>query len=815
ALHQSILAQDLPAAPSRTRPRTNLPVPLTRLIGRSGAFAEAARRLAADRLVTLTGPGGVGKTRLALEVAARAGGDHPDGVWLVELAPLPAGTTDLAGLVTAALDVHDSGAQAPLDRLVEALGGRRVLLVLDNCEHVIESAAELAGTLLRAVPGLRILATSREPLCLPGEVVWAVPPLAVPDRAATDPAALERVAAVRLFVERASAAARDFALDADTAEPVAVLCRRLDGIPLALELAATRIRALGVHGLVDRLDDRLRLLATGNRGTPPRQQTLLAVIDWSWELLTEPERIALRRLAVHADGCTLEAAEAVCAVEGDMLDLLARLVDRSLVVMTDHGRRGPRYRLLESVAAYCMERMREAGELEAVRERYRDHYTRLAEQAEPHLYGPEQRRWLDLLDTEAANLRTAMEGPQALRAANALAWSWFLRGRLTEARRSLETALTHDGPAELKAGARAWLAGFALLEGDRTAWEAYRDPRTDPGCPRALWFLGYLGIDTGELAAGEEMVERALAASRGGPDRWIEAAALLARAKTAHVKGDFTALGRDSEQAVALFEELGDRWGTLQATVWLSGLAEMTGDRRRARALQNEALRLGEELALWPDVAGCLAWLGWIDLQLGEHALARRHCERALRLASEQGVHATRTLIEIVLGFAARKAGDLDRAEAHLRGLAEAVEPGETPLHLPMVLVELGFAAEQRGQAERALAHHLDALAAAALIEGGRDLIGAVEGTARALAAAGEHAEAARLLGAADAFRASSGIPPAPAERGDLDRITGRTRAGLGAQLFDAEFARGAKLTFDQARALAAQPRTLAEQTAH
>ncbi|WP_106401870.1 BTAD domain-containing putative transcriptional regulator [Actinocorallia populi] len=816
ALHRSILAQDLPAAPSRARPRTNLPVPLTGLVGRSGAVSEVGARLGTDRLVTLTGPGGVGKTRLALEVAGRADGSHADGVWLVELAPLPAGTTGttgLADLVTAVLGVHDSAAQAPLDRLVEALGGRHVLLVLDNCEHVVESAAELAGTLLRAVPGLRILATSREPLCLPGEVVWAVPPLAVPDRAEADPAALERVAAVRLFVERASAADRGFALDAGTAEPVAVLCRRLDGIPLALELAATRVRALGVHGLVDRLDDRLRLLATGHRGTPPRQQTLLAVIDWSWELLTEPERVVLRRLAVHADGCTLEAAEAVCAVEGDTLDLLARLVDRSLVVMTDHGRNGPRYRLLESVAAYCVERMREAGELEAVRARHRDHYTRLAEQAEPHLYGAGQRRWLDRLDAEAANLRGALEGPRSLRVANALAWSWFLRGRLTEARRSLEAALAHDGPAEPKARARAWLAGFALLEGDRTAWDAYRDPRADPGDPRALWFLGYLGIDTGELAASEEMLERALAAFRAADDRWGEAAVLIARAKISHVRGDSAALERDSEHAVRLFGELGDRWGMLQATVWLSGLAEMTGDHKRARDLQNEALRLGEELALWPDVAGCLAWLGWIDLQLGDYAQARENCERALRLAVEQGARSIRTLGELGLGFASRKTGDLDQAEVHLRRLVDAVEPGETPLHLPIVLVELGFAAEQRGRAAQALAHHLDALAAAATIEGGRELISAIEGVAGALAAAGEHTDAARLLGAADTFRASSGFPLAPAERGDLDRITRRARTELGEDPFTAEFTRGTELTFPEAQALATRPRTLPERT--
>ena len=271
----------------------------------------------------------------------------------------------------AALDVRDMTGAA--NRLVDALRARRLLLVLDNCEHVIEQAAELAGRLLRGCPGLRILATSREPLGLPGEVVWAVPPLDVPGRADTDVAGLTRSPAVRLFVARAAAAAPGFALTANIAPAVAVLCRRLDGIPLALELAATQVRALGVDELAARLDDRFRLLATGRRDAPARQQTLTAMIDWSWDLLTEPERVVLRRLAVHADGCALEAAEEVCAGPGavdpaDVAGLLSRLVDRSLVAVA-HGPDGPRYRLLESVAAYCGDRLAAAGEAETMRDR--------------------------------------------------------------------------------------------------------------------------------------------------------------------------------------------------------------------------------------------------------------------------------------------------------------------------------------------------------------------------------------------------------------------------------------------------------------
>ncbi|MFD4630701.1 BTAD domain-containing putative transcriptional regulator [Streptomyces sp. NPDC058284] len=457
-----------PPAPSPPpTPRTNLPAQLTPLVGRAHAVAEIGGLLASARLVTLTGPGGVGKTRLAVEAAVRQAdttsattaapgvterGGTPDGVWLVELSGQRGGSgvDDLAQAVATALGLRDetpSGtlldhvapATTPTERLAATLRDRRTLLVLDNCEQVVEEAAELTDVLLRAAPGLRVLATSQEPLGLTGEAVFLVEPLPAAD-------------AVGLFTARAAAAAPGFTVD-DPADAAAVaeICRRLDGIPLALELAATRVRALGVRELADRLGDRFRLLTSGRRGAPARQQTLRAMIDWSWELLSVPERIVLRRLAVHRDGCTLEAAEAVCAGEGvtrdEVLDLVTRLVDRSLVVMAP-GPAGtaPRYRLLESVAAYAMERLHETEDPADVRERHLCHYLDLAERAEPRLRDGGQSRWLARLDAEAANLRGALDEavrgpfrPEAVRLATALAWWWLLRGRLTEARRALTT----------------------------------------------------------------------------------------------------------------------------------------------------------------------------------------------------------------------------------------------------------------------------------------------------------------------------------------------------------------------------------------
>ncbi|MEV0973501.1 BTAD domain-containing putative transcriptional regulator [Microtetraspora glauca] len=861
ALHRAILTQDpalaaaaVPDSPA-TRPVTNLPAPVTGLIGRDGAVAEIRARLGTDRLVTLTGPGGVGKTRLAMEAArclfdqdpgaspeSPAPDAFPDGVWWVELAALdrPAdqdALPRLAETIMGVLDVRDGATSeqpaepvTAVERLADALRPRRLLLVLDNCEHVVEPVSELAVRLLRAAPGLRLLATGQEPLGLAGEVVWSVPPLEVPGHAADDVAVLERAGSVRLFVARASASARGFTLNTDNASAVAMLCRRLDGIPLALELAATRVRALGVHGLVERLDDRFRLLATGHRGAPPRQQTLAAMIGWSWDLLTEPERVVLRRLAVHADGCTVDAAEAVCAEDGlDVLDLLARLVDRSLVMMAD-GPDGPRYRLLESVAAYCVERLQEAEELDRIRRRHHRFHIAFAERAVPHLHGADQRRWLRRLDAEAANLRAALNAAvrdgnadDALRLVNAMAWYWFLRGRLAEARRSLTAALAvaaADGdvaPAR-RAEALAWHVGIGLLQGDvadredrrRAALRMFEEAGEPGGLARAQWFLAYTGVDLGDLAVAGELLDLALPAFRSRGDLWGTAAALATRAKLAHVRGDLDALRRDGERSLELFDELGDRWGRLEATGWLGALAEMTDDLDRAELLHRDGLRVAEELELWTEVGGRLAWLGWIALRRGDFAGSGEFCARALRLAVEQHHQAGQIFAKMGLAFAARRYGRLDLAETHLRDVLDHTphrEPGQAaPPHLPLVLIELGFVAEQRGDAATAFDLHREAFHLAAGFDTARDMTIVLDGLAGALSLAGHHDRAARILGAAAAARASGSLSPAPAERVDIDRITDRVRTALGEERFAAEAGHGATLTPDEVRSLMVAP---------
>ncbi|MBE1484833.1 AfsR/SARP family transcriptional regulator [Plantactinospora soyae] len=792
ALHQAILEQD-PALervstartpvstarpPSSSGARAGLPAPLTDLVGRHQAVAAVRGLLDVSRLVTLTGPGGVGKTRLAVETAGKVPASCPDGVRLVEFA----GSSPAEEQVGAALGIREDGVVG----IEDALRSRRLLLLLDNCEHIVESAAALTRRLLASCPGLRILATSREPLGLAGETVWTVPPLPQTD-------------AERLFAARAGAAVPGFVVTEENSEAVATICRRLDRIPLALELAATRVRALGVHELAGRLDDRFQVLGSGHRGSPSRQRTLRAVIDWSWELLEEDERVVLRRLAVHADGCTLAAAEAVCGLGGGTLDPLVRLVDRSLVSVVD----GPRYRLLESVAAYALERLAESGESDLVNRRHRDYYTERAELAAAHLHGPEQRRWLGHLDDETANLRTALEhavrerdAGGAVRLASALTWYWFLRGRRTEARRSLAAVLeiAEDTPTEL------WRAGYALLAGDgdtasapTVILPAAPDDGDRAGLGRAAWFLGMAFLDTGEdLARSESWVARALSIAQGAGDRWGIAAAQSSVAMHALMRGDLAVLRSSGEQSHAVFRDLGDRWGELRASYPLAALAEITGDYERAARLHRDGHRLAEELGCWTDAADRLTGLGRVALLVGDLERARRLHEEAMRLADEHGYPAGRVHAEIGLALGARREGRLDDADEHLRNLLQwhrQVDFGPGPA---LLLAERGFIAEQRGDPYAALALHRDGLAVARAGGDPRAIALAYEGLAGAQALAGRPVQAAQLLGAAAGLRESTGAPMPEAERGDVERITAGTLDALGRQAFAEEFSAGA-----------------------
>ncbi|MFJ2771405.1 BTAD domain-containing putative transcriptional regulator [Streptomyces sp. NPDC087300] len=820
SLHESILRQDpeLDASAARptpsaaagvadptgeptappAAPHTNLPTPLTPLIGRDRPTTEVAQLLDTARLVTLTGPGGVGKTRLALEAAGRVG---RGGVWLVELAGVAGGSgvDAVAQVVAGVLGLRDDvpgGAVGTVPRLADALRERHALLVLDNCEQIVEEAAALAGALLRAAPGLRILATSQEPLGLTGESVFLVEPLPPAD-------------AVSLFAARAAASAPGFTLtDPADAAAVAEICRRLDGIPLALELAATRVRALGVRELAERLGDRFRLLSSGQRGAPARQQTLRAMIDWSWELLSAPERIVLRRLAVHHDGCTLDAAEAVCAGDGvdraDVLDLVTRLVDRSLVVAAP-GPAGtaPRYRLLESVAAYARDRLREMEDLGGARERHLRYYLDLAERAEPLLRGGEQSVWLRRLDAESANLRAALAAGRqdgaGVRLGVALVWWWLLRGRLSEGLRELSAVVEANPERDqlsLVQGA------FALITGERAKYGTGVDEPAESARARTLWLFAYGLFSAGESRASERVNARALDLAEAARDRWSTAAALSLRAMHALIRGDLDTLGRDGLRGAGIFRDLGDRWGELQTVAPLAALAEIKGEYAEAVRRQDEGLRIARELGLAAEVSARLSGLGRLALLTGEWDRARELHERARVLAVEQGYRYGEIHAEMGLALGARRSGDLAAAESYLLRIRDRHADVSSPAGDHLLHAELGFVAELRADRATAETLHGTGLGIARALAEPRALALSLEGLAGAAALAGDAAgagRAARLLGAADAARRGVGAPLPPAERGDVDRIEAAARAVLGDAEFAAAFERGAHDTESEA----------------
>ncbi|MGH2405099.1 MAG: ATP-binding protein, partial [bacterium] len=460
----------------------NLPIQLTSLVGREWELAEVNRLLPTTPLLTLTGSGGCGKTRLALQVAADVLEEYAEGIWFTDLAPI-SDPALVPQTVASVLSVHEQPGRSILAALTDYLMPKQLLLVLDNCEHLLAACARLSDALLRACPRLRILATSREGVGIAGELTYRVPSLSVPDL--RNPSALNglvQFGAVRLFVERATFAAPAFRLTPQKALTVAQICARLDGIPLAIELAAVRVKAMGVEQIASRLDDRFHLLTGGSRTALPRQQTLRGAIDWSYDLLPKPEAVLLGRLAVFAGGFRLEAVEAVCAGDGvsadDVIELLTHLVEKSLVI-TEEQDGEEWYRLLETIRQYGLGKLRDAGEEPVLRRRHRDWYLELAERGEIGMQGADQRAWLDRVEREHDNFRAALEwskseggsAEERLRLAGALWFFWFLRGYLSEGREWLEGALSAGSGASASARVRA-LNGAGLL-----AWRQGDDAR--------------------------------------------------------------------------------------------------------------------------------------------------------------------------------------------------------------------------------------------------------------------------------------------------------------------------------------------------
>ncbi|TDD70700.1 helix-turn-helix domain-containing protein [Jiangella aurantiaca] len=660
ALHTAILRGELhenapeparpapPAAASPAPPRTNLRTALTSFIGRDADVARVRDLIGEYRLTTLTGPGGSGKTRLAGEASRGLVDRMPDGVWLIELAPV-ANDADLPAAVLGALDLRDQTFGVSTDdatgRLVAALRTRTALLLLDNCEHVIDAAAALADRLLGECPDLRILATSREPLGITGEAVWPVEPLALPPERDGDAGDLLGFDAVRLLVDRARAVRPGFAVTDADAHAVARIGRALDGMPLAIELAAARLRTMTAEQLAARLDDRFRLLTGGSRTALPRHQTLRAVVDWSWGLLPEPERVALRRLAVFAGGATAEAAAQVCGDGADVLAELSSLSDKSLVVVDDDGD-APRYRLLETIKAYGLERLDEVGELDTVRRAHIGWLIELAETAEPHLHRAEQLEWLrrmravhDDITVALRRASAAGDAENAVRLVAACGWYWWLSGHKNDGIELAIQALAVPGPTDLEARATACAVVTFLITsgvGDlREAADWVRQARElaagveKPG--PFLRFMDPLSVILDPEHDPLTSLADALAPLLEDPDPWFRAQARLTRAQM------LPAQEREADltQALAEFRAVGERWGISYALTTLADLYARRGELKRAIEQYEQAIVAISEIGTVDDIVMMRSRLAQLRWLAGDRAGSAAEVARAERDAEQ------------------------------------------------------------------------------------------------------------------------------------------------------------------------------------
>jgi predicted ATPase/DNA-binding SARP family transcriptional activator len=624
----------------------NLPSPRSRFVGRERDLKEVKRALAMTRLLTLTGAGGSGKTRLALEVGRDLVGAYPDGVWLVELAPLSEGRL-VAHAVAEALGVPEQPGRSLNDALVDALREKRVLVVLDNCEHLIEEAARLVDILLGLCPRLRVLATSREALNVEGEVLWRVPNLSVPGAGRPPaPGELTGYDAVRLFVERSRLRSPDFEPTSQNVGALVQICRRLEGMPLAIELAAARVGALSLEQISERLEDSLKLLTGGGRTATPRQRTLRGALDWSHELLSGEERALFRRLSAFAGGWTLEAAEAVGAGGGieeeDILDLLSNLVDKSLVVSEAEAPDVVRYRMLESVRQYAREQLEESEETKTMRRHHVSFFLALAKEAEPGLTGAQQQAWADRLEAEHDNLRAALswslenEPQRALQLAETLGRFWEIRSHFLEGSRWLEASLrnsNHTDPAT-RAKALAEAGTFAFHQGDYKraivfhgeALTLYRELGDERGVAWSLLCLGAQEVEQGDYERAKQLFEDALTLSRKTGDERTVGYALHNLGEVARIGGEYKRAKTRGMEALAVFREMDDEWCVARTLSWLGMVTVYKSDDREAAAgFLREGLALNREIGGWEWTAYCLE--GFASL-VG----AKAQGERAARL---------------------------------------------------------------------------------------------------------------------------------------------------------------------------------------
>ncbi|WP_181777384.1 BTAD domain-containing putative transcriptional regulator [Amycolatopsis pittospori] len=674
----------------------HLPVRLTSFVGRDDELKLVAELLSGARLVTLVGPGGAGKTRLATEVATRHPAHARGRVWFVPLAGVR-DPDDLPGAVFAALELWDLGLshggdpiRRPVDalaRAVETLGAGESVLVLDNCEHVVDAAAELANTLLRRVPTLRLLATSREALAIDGETLCPLGPLSVPDGTPTVPQAAES-GAIKLFVDRAAAVRPDFVLDESTVDDVAQICRRLDGMPLALELAAARLRSMTVAQISQRLDDRFRLLTSGSRTALPRQRTLRAVVEWSWDLLDDAERVLARRLSVFGAGAEVEAVESVCAGDGlpaeDVLYVLGSLVEKSIVDAMAGDQGEPRYRMLETIRAYAAERLDEAGEREWLTKSYHRFYADLVERLEPSLRRADQLAAISRYNSEQGNIVTALRQAidaddleMATRVFCGTFWYWMVKGDSDRAESYVAEMLAFGDrlDEEVSAAFGAIRAMMAMVPGVGSPEEGRA---LIDRCVRTKAYERFAGLAIGlpmlaffckdkKLALRE--VERALSS----PDPWARAAGSWAQSFVFTDDGDTAGAERARDRAYEGFAAVGDRWGTAMAVGMKASDISMSGDHETALSLYRQGLALALELGSQDDVIQQRWRMATEYARAGDLETAMRELREAERYAADTGNDQLAVMVLVGKADLLSRAGRVEEARAVSVSFREAM----------------------------------------------------------------------------------------------------------------------------------------------
>jgi len=838
-----------------------LPASYSSFLGRREEMGQATELLEGARLVTLTGPPGIGKSRLGLQLARRFAAEHPGGAWLVELARVNEGAL-VPGALAAALSVQEVPGERLTDTIIARLASRRVLVVLDNCEHVLDACVELVDALLRGCPELRILTTSREALSITGERVCQVPALSVP--APGEPLVPERLMAydaVSLFVERAGAAQPAFVLSEDVAGAVAEINRRLDGIPLAIELAAARMQVLTAAEISQRLDDRFGLLVKGNRGQLSRHHTMQAAVDWSHELLSAPERLLLRRVSVFLGGFSLEAVRAVCAPEEldgvALVEPLAGLVSKSLVVADTTNGTG-RYHLLETIRAYAGDRLEEAGEVLAAGAAHARYYLDFVEQAEPELTGPVQQHWFARLEAERGNFGCAIDWslvhdrPEwALRLTGALAVFWRVRCHFSEGRELADRALAAGNGQRSAVKAKAlWAAGFMalmtedaeaaipVLEESLSCFDELGDLRGrarallllgdsklllgDPSWRDALeesaagaravgdsWCLslgafvaGFAYAARNDLPAARPLLEEALAVARGAQEKQGLRVALIGLGKVALRQGDYGAAERLLEEAVDVLRELGEGYGTVRALDYLAEIAVGRGEYGRARELLDELFAIAAAGTV-PELFGPLVLLGTVAHAEGDHAAAARRFEEAARVGG--GTLHCRALQ--AMGQLAVDQGEVDRARRLFEEALGLARGAQNDWSAAAALHGLGDLARDAGDAKRAASLHDEGLSLRRKIGARPGIAASLEAIGGLAAIAGRYEHAARLLGAAQTQRERGGYARTPWESARYEADVELIGRSLTPEELDAACIQGAALSIEEAAAQASKGR--------